>query len=340
MALNPATPVETLDLILPQLDFVLIMTVNPGFGGQTFLPYTEAKVRKLRSVCRERGLHPGIEVDGGITAKNVRRILEAGADEIVAGSAVFRGDAEQNVRTFLRLFAEFEKKIRRRKPGKWGWDMERCLIVAGGTMDISFAKKFLEERRYGCVIAADAGLKTLSQLHLKPDAVVGDMDTGGRGAACGLRGGSVRQLCGAPGGKGRDGHGAGPDDGGPPRVPGGGSSGGLGGRMDTRSATSADVPLFPPGHGDLHLRRQEQAVPDRRQPYVLPQNPVRKYVSFLPVTEAVTGLTLRGFKYPLNRCTVLSGGRAVHQQRVKPRGGAHGAGDGRHALCGIGGLIF
>ncbi len=120
VALNPATPVETLDLILPQLDFVLIMTVNPGFGGQTFLPYTEAKVRKLRSVCRERGLHPGIEVDGGITAKNVRRILEAGADEIVAGSAVFRGDAEQNVRTFLRLFAEFEKENPQEKTGKVG----------------------------------------------------------------------------------------------------------------------------------------------------------------------------------------------------------------------------
>lgn len=108
VALNPATPVETLNWILPSVDMVLLMSVNPGFGGQSFLPYTLDKIRGLRSLCNERGLKTRIQVDGGISPANVREVLEAGADVIVAGSAVFKGNAGENVRTFLDIFAEYE----------------------------------------------------------------------------------------------------------------------------------------------------------------------------------------------------------------------------------------
>lgn len=110
IALNPSTPVSALDCILEDLDVVLIMTVNPGFGGQKLIPYTVEKIRKVRQMCLERGIHPDIEVDGGVDLTNVRTLLEAGANVFVAGSAVFRGDAGENTRKFLDLFREFELK--------------------------------------------------------------------------------------------------------------------------------------------------------------------------------------------------------------------------------------
>ena len=109
VALNPATPVSTLSCILDQVDMVLIMSVNPGFGGQKFIPYTLEKIRELRNLCNERGLSTRIQVDGGISPSNVREVLEAGADVIVAGSAVFRGDAKKNVQAFLDIFSEYDK---------------------------------------------------------------------------------------------------------------------------------------------------------------------------------------------------------------------------------------
>ena len=108
VALNPATPVETLKWILPEVDMVLLMSVNPGFGGQKFIPYTLDKIRQLRRMCDERGLKTQIEVDGGVTPANVRQVIEAGADVIVAGSAVFKGNAAENTRTFLDIFKEYE----------------------------------------------------------------------------------------------------------------------------------------------------------------------------------------------------------------------------------------
>ncbi|WP_294149243.1 ribulose-phosphate 3-epimerase [uncultured Clostridium sp.] len=109
VALNPATPVSTLSCILDQVDMVLIMSVNPGFGGQKFIPYTLNKIRKLRNLCNEKGLSTRIQVDGGISPSNVREVIEAGADVIVAGSAVFKGDAGKNVQTFLDIFSEYDK---------------------------------------------------------------------------------------------------------------------------------------------------------------------------------------------------------------------------------------
>ena len=109
VALNPATPLSVLDCILPELDMVLIMTVNPGFGGQKFIPYTLEKVRNLRSMIKQRGLDIDIEVDGGVTCDNVRDLIEAGANVFVAGSAVFKGDAAANTRKFLDIFEEYER---------------------------------------------------------------------------------------------------------------------------------------------------------------------------------------------------------------------------------------
>jgi ribulose-phosphate 3-epimerase len=89
VSLNPATPVSTLDVILDDLDLVLLMSVNPGFGGQSFIPATLAKISALRQRIEERGLDVEIEVDGGVKADNIGRIAAAGADVFVAGSAVF-----------------------------------------------------------------------------------------------------------------------------------------------------------------------------------------------------------------------------------------------------------
>lgn len=109
VALNPATPVSTLDCVLEQVDMVLVMTVNPGFGGQKFIPYTLEKVRSLRKRMNLLGLHTDIQVDGGIGLGNVGDAIEAGANVIVAGSAVYNGNVSGNVRAFLRKFEEYQR---------------------------------------------------------------------------------------------------------------------------------------------------------------------------------------------------------------------------------------
>ena len=109
VALNPATPVETLSCILDQVDMFLIMSVNPGFGGQKFIPYTIEKIKKLRKMLDDAGLKTDIQVDGGVTAANVRTLIEAGANVFVAGSAVFKNDAAANTKEFLEIFKEYEK---------------------------------------------------------------------------------------------------------------------------------------------------------------------------------------------------------------------------------------
>ena len=89
VSLNPATPLSSLDYILPDLDLVLIMSVNPGFGGQSFIPSALDKIRELRKRIDEQKLKAEIEVDGGIKIENAEQIAKAGADILVAGSAVF-----------------------------------------------------------------------------------------------------------------------------------------------------------------------------------------------------------------------------------------------------------
>lgn len=89
VVIDPATPVAWIEHVLHLVDIVLVMTVNPGYGGQPFLPETLPKIAALRALCNARNLHPYIEVDGGQDAETVRRVVDAGADVIVAGTAVF-----------------------------------------------------------------------------------------------------------------------------------------------------------------------------------------------------------------------------------------------------------
>lgn len=89
VALNPGSPLAFVENVLHLCEIVLVMTVNPGFGGQSFLPDTLPKMRALRQLCQERGLDPWIEVDGGITPKTARAAVEAGAHALVAGSSIF-----------------------------------------------------------------------------------------------------------------------------------------------------------------------------------------------------------------------------------------------------------
>ncbi|MDC0834085.1 ribulose-phosphate 3-epimerase [Geitlerinema sp. CS-897] len=90
VVLNPGTPLELIEYVLELCDLILIMSVNPGFGGQSFIPEVVPKIQKLRQMCDERGLDPWIEVDGGLKPANTWQVLDAGANAIVAGSAVFK----------------------------------------------------------------------------------------------------------------------------------------------------------------------------------------------------------------------------------------------------------
>lgn len=108
VALNPATPVSVLDCVLAEVDMVLIMSVNPGFGGQKFIPYTLDKLQCLRRTIEEKGLTVDIEVDGGVTLDNLPQILKAGANIFVAGSSVFQGDVRANTQAFIQLLHSFE----------------------------------------------------------------------------------------------------------------------------------------------------------------------------------------------------------------------------------------
>lgn len=109
VALCPATPLGVLEYVLADVDMVLVMTVNPGFGGQSLIPYTLDKVRDLKALIDRRGLKTDIEVDGGINALTLSAALEAGANVIVAGSAVFRGDIAENTKSLLAQMKAREK---------------------------------------------------------------------------------------------------------------------------------------------------------------------------------------------------------------------------------------
>ncbi|MDY5771408.1 MAG: ribulose-phosphate 3-epimerase [Anaerovoracaceae bacterium] len=104
VSINPATPVSTLECILPDVDLVLIMSVNPGFGGQKFIPGALEKVRKLAEIKKAQNLGFAIEIDGGITLENIKEVVDAGVEIAVAGSAVFKAeDITERVREFKRL---------------------------------------------------------------------------------------------------------------------------------------------------------------------------------------------------------------------------------------------
>jgi len=106
IALNPSTPLTELDYVLPELDLVLLMTVNPGFGGQVFIPLMLDKISRLKEMIKSQGLNVLIEVDGGINRSNLKEIVEAGADVIVAGSAIFRAEDPGAVLQEMRQYGQ------------------------------------------------------------------------------------------------------------------------------------------------------------------------------------------------------------------------------------------
>lgn len=108
VVLNPATPLNQLDFVLENIDMVLIMTVNPGFGGQRYIQSMTRKIVELRHIIDERGYNVDIEVDGGITVDNVRTVVDAGANVIVSGSGVFKGDVRKNMQGFREIFKSYE----------------------------------------------------------------------------------------------------------------------------------------------------------------------------------------------------------------------------------------
>lgn len=105
VAINPATATEALRYILPELDMVLVMTVNPGFGGQSFLPAMVKKISDVKRLIMELGLEIPIQVDGGIILENLQEVLAAGAEVIVAGNSIFKGDIGENIRQFKEVFS-------------------------------------------------------------------------------------------------------------------------------------------------------------------------------------------------------------------------------------------
>ena len=113
VVLNPATPVDLLIPVLPMLHHVLVMSVNPGFGGQKFIPYSLTKIRQLREMRAAMGLGYRIEVDGGVAHETIAQVVEAGAELLVAGSAVFgEGHAERDGRTLLEAGREAAQGLR------------------------------------------------------------------------------------------------------------------------------------------------------------------------------------------------------------------------------------
>ena len=112
VVINPATPVDFLIEILPMVHHVLVMSVNPGFGGQKFIPFALDKIRRLAEMRNDLGLEYRIEVDGGVAHETIGRVVEAGADLLVAGSAVFdSGNPENEARTLLQFAKDAEQRL-------------------------------------------------------------------------------------------------------------------------------------------------------------------------------------------------------------------------------------
>ncbi len=107
VVLNPATPLETLDYILEEVDYVLIMSVNPGFGGQKFIPSALRKVSRLREIISSSGLNVSIEIDGGVNLKTLPEVVKAGAEILVAGSAIFgTEDYAATIQAFRKVITQ------------------------------------------------------------------------------------------------------------------------------------------------------------------------------------------------------------------------------------------
>ena len=111
LVFNPATPLSYLDYVMDKIDMVLIMSVNPGFGGQSFIPSALEKLRQVRQRIDESGLPIRLEVDGGVKASNIREIKEAGADTFVAGSAIFNAAKASDPQHYNSILADFRAQL-------------------------------------------------------------------------------------------------------------------------------------------------------------------------------------------------------------------------------------
>ena len=108
LSIKPQTEAKAIEHLLAKVDMLLVMSVNPGFGGQKFIPESLDKIRAIRGMINEQGLNVDIQVDGGIYLSNVREVLDAGANIIVAGSAVFGGDPAANTKAFMEILKSYE----------------------------------------------------------------------------------------------------------------------------------------------------------------------------------------------------------------------------------------
>ena len=111
LVFNPATPLDVLEYMLPKLDMVLLMSVNPGFGGQKFIPHTLAKARQVRKMIDASGLSIRLEIDGGVGPANIREVAEAGVDTFVAGSAVFGKKNDKDKNHYNTIIAEMRAEL-------------------------------------------------------------------------------------------------------------------------------------------------------------------------------------------------------------------------------------
>ena len=111
LVFNPATPLNILEYLMDKVDMILLMSVNPGFGGQSFIPSTLTKLRQVRKMIDDSGLDIRLEVDGGVKANNIREIKEAGADAFVAGSAIFNVANKADPNHYNSIIAEFRKEL-------------------------------------------------------------------------------------------------------------------------------------------------------------------------------------------------------------------------------------
>ena len=108
ITIKPKTPVDALLPYLEQVDMILLMSVEPGFGGQSYIPGSTEKIKKLRSMIDDRGLKTDIEIDGGVGLGNIREVLDAGCNIVVAGSAVFKGDIAESAGKFNKVLEDYQ----------------------------------------------------------------------------------------------------------------------------------------------------------------------------------------------------------------------------------------
>ena len=107
VSLNPSTPLDVLEYVLNEIDMVLIMSVNPGFGGQAFIPETLLKIKDLKEMASRKGASIDIQVDGGISMDNVEDVISAGANVIVSGTSIFSGDIQDNIKKYKEIFKKY-----------------------------------------------------------------------------------------------------------------------------------------------------------------------------------------------------------------------------------------